>query len=51
MTITNAFASLAVRDLGTSSQWYEKILGPGSNPMPEVMEWQFERGGALQVYS
>jgi hypothetical protein len=50
MTIKNALASLAVRDLGASSQWYEKILGPGSRPMPEVVEWQLERGGGLQVY-
>ena len=50
MTIKNALASLAVRDLGVSSQWYEKILGPGSQPMPEVVEWQLERGGGLQVY-
>jgi catechol 2,3-dioxygenase-like lactoylglutathione lyase family enzyme len=50
MTIKNAFASLAVRDLDASSAWYEKILGPGSKAMPEVVEWQLERGGALQVY-
>ena len=50
MTIKNALASLAVRDLEASSQWYEKILGPGSKPMPEVVEWQLERGGGLQVY-
>jgi hypothetical protein len=51
MTITNALASLAVRDLEVSSQWYEMILGPGSQPMPEVVEWQLERGGGLQVYA
>src|SRR5262245_35045556 len=50
MTIVNALASVAVRDLGASSQWYERFLGPGSRPMPEVSEWQFERGGGLQVY-
>ena len=50
MTITNALASLAVRDLATSSQWYEKLLGPGSHPMAEVIEWQLERGGGLQIY-
>jgi hypothetical protein len=50
MTITNALASLAVRDLATSSQWYEKILGRGSQPMAEVVEWQLERGGGLQIY-
>ena len=51
MTVINALASVAVRDVQESSQWYEKLLGPGSQPMPEVMEWQLERGGGLQVYS
>ena len=50
MTITNALASLAVRDLAASSQWYEKLLGRGSRPMSEVLEWQLERGGGLQIY-
>jgi predicted enzyme related to lactoylglutathione lyase len=50
MTITNVLASLAVRDLPVSSQWYEKILGSGNQPMTEVVEWQLERGGGLQVY-
>jgi predicted enzyme related to lactoylglutathione lyase len=51
MTITNALASLAVRDLSAASAWYEKLLGPGSKPMPEVLEWQLQDGGGLQVYS
>jgi hypothetical protein len=50
MTITNALASLAVRDLAASSRWYEKLLGPASQPMAEVKEWQLERGGGLQIY-
>ena len=50
MTIANALASLAVRDLETSAAWYETLLGPGTRPMPEVVEWQLERGGGLQVY-
>jgi hypothetical protein len=50
MTITNALASLAVRDLGLAAPWYERLLGPGHRAMPEVVEWQFERGGGLQVY-
>jgi predicted lactoylglutathione lyase len=50
MTITNAFASLAVRDLAASKQWYEKLLGPGSQPMPEVVEWTLGHGGGVQVY-
>jgi hypothetical protein len=50
MTITNALASLAVSDLTASSQWYEKILGPGSQPMAEVFEWELAGGGGLQIY-
>ena len=50
MTIANALASLAVRDLDYSARWYETFLGPCNRPMPEVAEWQFERGGGLQVY-
>ena len=50
MTILNALASLAVRDLDTSSVWYEQLLGSGSRAMPEVIEWQLRAGGGLQVY-
>src|SRR5689334_21400301 len=51
MTITNALAGLAVRDLAASKAWYEKILGPGSHPMAEVVEWHLPNGGGLQVYA
>jgi hypothetical protein len=50
MTVINALASLAVRDLAEASPWYEQILGPGDRPMPEVVEWRLVRGGGLQVY-
>jgi len=52
MTVRNAIASLAVKDLKAASSWYERLLGraPDSTPMPEVAEWRFERGGWLQVY-
>lgn len=51
MSILNALASVAVTDLTSAVQWYEKVLGrPASRPMPEVAEWSFERGGGLQVY-
>lgn len=52
MAILNAIASVAVKDLGAASGWYEKVLGwpADSTPMPEVAEWKFERGGWLQVY-
>jgi hypothetical protein len=35
-----------------AAKWYEKVFGrtADSTPMPEVTEWQFERGGCLQVY-
>jgi predicted enzyme related to lactoylglutathione lyase len=52
MPIRNAIASLAVKDLTSATQWYERLLGrpPDSKPMPEVVEWKFESGGWLQVY-
>jgi predicted enzyme related to lactoylglutathione lyase len=53
MSIVNVLASVAVNNLNSAVQWYEKVLGkpPDSRPMPEVAEWKFERGGWLQVYS
>ncbi|HEX3146309.1 MAG TPA: VOC family protein [Pyrinomonadaceae bacterium] len=52
MPIENAIASVAVKDLKTSVAWYQALLGkaPDSLPMPEVAEWNFPRGGWLQVY-
>lgn len=52
MTILNAIASLAVSDLPAAIAWYARLLGKqaASQPMPEVAEWQFERGGWLQLY-
>ena len=51
MPIQNALASVAVKDLERSVEWYEKVLGrTASRPMPEVAEWSFENGGGLQVY-
>jgi predicted enzyme related to lactoylglutathione lyase len=52
MTIDNALASVAVKDLKAAATWYEKLFGrpADSTPMPEVAEWKFERGGWLQVY-
>jgi hypothetical protein len=52
MSIKNALASVAVKDLNAAIQWYAKLLGeqPDSRPMPEVAEWKFELGGWLQVY-
>lgn len=52
MTIDNAIASLAVKQLSSAQKWYEALLGrvPDSTPMPSVAEWKFPRGGWLQVY-
>ena len=51
MSILNAIASVAVRDLGSAVKWYESLFRRApSKPMPEVAEWSFERGGWLQVY-
>src|SRR6476660_9663709 len=52
MSIDNAIASIAVKDLRTAVPWYEALLGrkADSTPMPEVAEWKFKDGGWLQVY-
>jgi predicted enzyme related to lactoylglutathione lyase len=51
MTIDNALASVAVKDIDKSTTWYAELLGSkGHRPMPEVEEWMFQRGGGLQVY-
>jgi len=52
MPIRNAIASVAVSDLKSACQWYERLFGrpADSKPMSEVIEWKFERGGWLQVY-
>ena len=53
MTIENALASLAVKDIDASVQWYEKVLGRSadSTQMPGLAEWKFHGGGWLQVYA
>ena len=51
MSIVNAIASVAVRDLDATIKWYEALFSKApTKPMPEVAEWSFERGGWLQVY-
>lgn len=52
MSISNALASVAVRDLDASVRWYERLLERAveSRPMPGLAEWTFERGGCLQLY-
>ena len=53
MPIENVFASVPVSDLSAAKTWYQDLLGrpPDTTPMSEVVEWQFERGGWLQVYA
>ena len=49
MSIDNALASVAVKDLDMSAAWYGTLLGTqGKRPMPEVAEWTFSGGGGLQ---
>jgi predicted enzyme related to lactoylglutathione lyase len=52
MSIDNALASVAVSNLHSTVQWYEKLFRrpADSMPMPEVAEWKFAGGGWLQVY-
>jgi predicted enzyme related to lactoylglutathione lyase len=51
MSVQNALASVAVKDLDAAASWYEQLLEmPATRPMPEVAEWHFDGGGRLQVY-
>lgn len=52
MSIDNAIASIAVKNIASAVTWYEALLGRSadSTPMPEVAEWKFPRGGWLQIY-
>ena len=53
MTISNALASVAVKDIKAAVQWYERVFGrpADSTPIPELAEWKFPSGGCLQVYA
>lgn len=49
--ITNALASVAVKNIEDAAEWYGQLLGrEGTRPMSEVVEWQLDGGGGLQVY-
>lgn len=54
MGIDNALAGIAVRDFGKAVAWYEQLLDRPSDPvpaeMPNLAEWQFTRGGGLQLF-
>lgn len=50
MSVNNALAGVAARDLKASAKWYEQLIGsPGKQPMEEVFEWTLPGGGVLQV--
>jgi predicted enzyme related to lactoylglutathione lyase len=51
MSVENALAGVAVKDLNPSAKWYEKLIGrAGKKPMEGVMEWSLPSGGVLQVF-
>jgi catechol 2,3-dioxygenase-like lactoylglutathione lyase family enzyme len=52
MTINNALAGIAVRDLNSIAAWYEKVLSrpADSNPMEGLAAWRFPKGGWIQVF-
>lgn len=52
MTIKNILAGVAVSDFETAVAWYQQLIGrrPDDEPMPGFAEWEFEKGGWLQVF-
>jgi catechol 2,3-dioxygenase-like lactoylglutathione lyase family enzyme len=52
MTLINALAGIAVSDLEKSVGWYKTLFGRGPDirPMAELAEWEFDRGGWVQVF-
>ena len=53
MTIKNALASVAVKDIDAALRWCAKVLArpADSTPMPELAEWKFPGWGGLQLYA
>ena len=47
MTINNALASVAVKDISTATQWWEKFFDrqADSRPMPGLAEWHCSADG------
>jgi predicted enzyme related to lactoylglutathione lyase len=52
MTIKNALAGVAVKDLDKATAWYRKLIGraPDKQPMPNDAEYKFENGGWMQIF-
>jgi glyoxylase I family protein len=51
MRIDHALAVVAVRDIATAREWYERLFGrsPDNSPMESLIEWRLTDGGWLQV--
>jgi hypothetical protein len=52
MSIDNALAGIAVKDLQAGMAWYQQLIGrpADTRPMPEVAEWKFPAGGWIQLF-
>jgi hypothetical protein len=52
MSIRNAIASIAVKNLNSASPWYERLMGRGPDRVsaPDAVEWICEQGGRLQLH-
>ena len=53
MSIANALAGIAVKDLDAAVAWYGDLLGrePDARPMKGLAEWRFEKGGWIQLFA
>ncbi len=53
MTVQNALAGVAVKNLEQAVAWYAKLIGrpADSHPMAEVYEYHFPAGGWLQIFA
>lgn len=51
MNIKNVFAGVMTADIEKAANWYEHLFNRKSDyhPMPNVYEWDFEKGGVLQL--
>jgi catechol 2,3-dioxygenase-like lactoylglutathione lyase family enzyme len=52
MNVTNATASMGVRDIEAARKWFERLFARPADlrPARTLLEWKFEGGGALQIY-
>lgn len=49
--IEHVLAVVAVRDIDSAREWYEKLFDrrPDNNPMPSLVEWRLASAAWLQV--